>query len=90
VELILVCDKARGPTVLKCWTDGNLRQGRGVSLLRHRVQTDPAAHPAAISGHCGFLRKVDVPELTFRLQLVLEVFLDRRCTRVRLSDSIVK
>jgi hypothetical protein len=51
--LIFVCDKERGSTVLKCWAGGNLRQGRGVSLLRHRVQTDPAAHPAAISGAMG-------------------------------------
>ena len=90
MELILVCDKERGSVVLNCWTDGNLRQERDVSLLRHHVQTDPAAHPAAISGHWGFLRRVDVPELTFRLHLVLGVFLDQHSTRVRLSDSIVK
>jgi hypothetical protein len=58
--MILVCDKERGSAVLKCWTDGNLRQGRDVSL-RLRVQTDPAAHRAAISGHWGFLRRVKCP-----------------------------
>jgi hypothetical protein len=78
----------RGSAVLKWWTNGNLRQVRGVSL-RHRVQTVPAAHPATIIGHWEILRRVDVPDLTFSLHLVLEVLLDRRYTRVRLTDSIV-